>query len=156
MALVLSFCASAIAGSDDDSSLTTIHNIDLTGQDGPVGPNYSLTLFNVKKVKVPGSRAHVIFRQFAKRVRLEFEASGIPYGKYHIGVSRGCSGVESNWTHLHEMEQTSTHLATEKSLPNYALRKAAAAGQTVLQGMNVGLFQIKGKKSTLVDCKAIK
>lgn len=146
----------ALAGADDDSSLTTIHNIDLTGSDGPTGPNYSLTQFNVKKVMVPGSRAHVIFRQFAKRVRLEFEASGIPYGKYRIGVSRGCSGVESDWTRLHEMEQTSTHLATEKSLPTHALRKAAVAGQIVLQGMNVGLFQIKGKKSLLIDCKAIK
>ena len=156
LATIFAISVQAGAGPDDDSSLTTIHNIDLTGAEGPSAPNYSLTMFNVKKVKVPGSRAHVIFRQFAKRVRLEFEASGIPFGKYHVGVSRGCSGQADNWTKLHEMEQTSTHLATEKSLPAYALRKAAAAGQSVLQGMNVGLFQLKGKKPVLVDCQPIK
>jgi len=141
---------------DEDSSITTIHNIDLGQDSGPQGPNYTLIIFDVKKVKVPGSRAHVIFRQFNKRVRLEFEAAGIPKGKYRIGVSRGCSGNEDNWARLHEAEQSDTFLATEKSLPSHALRKAPVKNQTVLQGMNVGLFQVKGKKSTLVDCKPIK
>lgn len=146
----------AWAASDEDSSITTIHNIDLTKDSGPQGPNYSLIIFNVKKVNVPGSRAHVIFRQFAKRVRLEIEAAGIPKGKYHVGVSARCSPSEGAWTRLHEVEQTSTYLASEKSLPDFALREAPVKGQKVLTGLNVGLFQVKGKKSTLVDCKPIK
>lgn len=146
-------CFSAVA--QDDSSITTIHNIDLS-QEGPQGPNYTLIIFDVKKVKVPGSRAHVIFRQFSKRVRLEFESAGIPKGKYRIGIAAGCPANESQWTRLHEVRQTSTHLATEKSLPAYALRNAPANGQKSLKGMNVGLFQVKGKKAVLIDCKLIK
>lgn len=148
--------AGAARAADDDSSITTIHNIDLTQETGPQGPNYSLIIFNVKKLKVPGSRAHVIFRQFSKRVRLEFEAAGIPLGKYRVGVSRGCSPQESNWTRLHEMEQSDTYLATEKSLPQHALRTAPVKGQQVLKGMNVGLFHVKNKVAALVDCQPIK
>ncbi len=156
--LVLFFLLSSPVWADDkDSSLTTIHNIDLTAPEGPGGPSFVLILLDVKKVKVPGSRAHIIFRQFSKRVRLEFEASGIPYGKYKIGVhTSGCPANEKSWTILHEAVQESTHLATERSLPKHALRKAVVNGQTVLQGQNVGLFQIKGAKSILIDCKTIK
>lgn len=142
---------------DEDARMQTIHQIDLGKEESKSGDSYALMLFDVKKVKVPGSRAHIIFRQFAKRVRLEFEAAGIPKGKYKIGViNSGCPGSENRWNIVHEAIQESTFLATEKSLPKHALRKAPVAGQTVLQGMNVGLFQVKGKSSLLVDCKPIK
>lgn len=148
---------SPVWAEDRDSSITTIHNIDLTTNEGPSGPNYILILLDVKKAKVPGSRAHIIFRQFSKRVRLEYEASGLPHGKYKIGIHpTSCPKSEKLWTILHSATQESTHLATEKSLPKHALRKAVLPGQSVLLGMNVGLFQSRGAKTTLIDCKPIK
>lgn len=155
---ILLLLVSSLALADDkDSSITTIHNIDLTTNEGPSGPNYILILLDVKKAKVPGSRAHIIFRQFSKRVRLEYEASGLPFGKYKIGIHpTSCPRQEKHWTILHTATQESTHLATEKSLPKHALRKAPLPGQSVLLGMSVGLFQIKGAKSVLIDCKPIK
>lgn len=153
--LTLLITAAAFA-QDEDAKMQTIHQIDLGKEEPKSGDNYALMLFDVKKVKVPGSRAHIIFRQFSKRVRLEFEAAGIPKGKYRIGIHSGCPKSEKAWTILHEAFQESTFLATEKSLPKHALRKAPVSGQTILEGMNVGLFQVKGKNSLLVDCKPIK
>ncbi len=157
LTILLFLLPNAAWSQDDDAKIQSIHNIDLGQQDGPSGPNYSLIVLDVKKAKVPGARAHIIFRQFSKRVRLEFEASGIPYGKYRIGIREsGCPGSEKAWTILHEAEQSSTHLATEKSLPKHALAKPVTPDQTILRGMNVGLFQVKGKGSLLIDCKPIK
>jgi hypothetical protein len=151
------------AADDVDNSMSTIHKIDMT-DDSPKSPNYVLTVFDVKALRVPGSSAHAILRQLNKRVRAEFEATGIPKGKYKLAISLDCSGktrltfaaYKKTWTELHSFKMVSTHIATEKSHYEMSLRPSAQAKTSVLEGKALALFHIeKGGMFNRVDCKTI-
>ena len=154
--LILFFLFSAnVFADDEDSKTTTIQSIDLTGGDGPTAPNYSLLILDLQKLKAPSANGHLIFRQLRNRVRLEVTGNSFPKGKYSVGVSNGCSPNKSAWTHWHEVIVDSAYVASEKSLPKFALRKASR-GETLLEGKNAGLFRHQGKNAVLIDCKPIK
>ena len=143
----------AFADDDSDHSTTIIHNIDLSGPGGPQAPNYSLILFDVAKLKKPSANAHVIFRQLAKRVRVEFTGNSMPRGKYWLGYAEACSTNPSAWTHAHDFSVASAFIATEKSIQKASLRDKD--GHPVFEGKKVGLFKGSGKSSALIDCKTI-
>jgi len=133
-----------------DQSIGTIHKIDMS-DDKPKGPTYILVSLDLKRLKVSGAHGHSIVRQFTKRSRIEFEGSGLPKGKYALGVASSC---KSAITDLHQFEVTSTHVSTEKSLPKAALREPGN-GLLVLEGKFLIFSRFVKGKFEAVDCKAI-
>jgi hypothetical protein len=150
--LLLSMTLAIHAWADDsDSHFGSVQKIDL-GDEGPKSPNHLLLTMNLKKVK-PGALGQVIIYQFSKRVRLEFEAGGMPRGEYAMAVSSSCSLADyGKWTELHRFKVTSDHIQTEKSLPKASVREAKP-GILVLVGKSLGLFRVKPHQ--LIDCKPI-
>jgi hypothetical protein len=133
---------------DTDANFGSVHKIDLADE-GPQSPNHLLLSINLKRVK-PGALGQVIIYQFSKRVRIEFEAGGMPKGEYTLAVSPTCA--QPHWTELHRFTVTSDHIQTEKSLPKVSLRDAKP-GLLVLTGKSLGLFRVKPHQ--LIDCKPI-
>ena len=143
-----------------DQSIGTIHKIDLT-DDKPKAPSYILLVFDLKKLKVPGSHGHSIVRQFTKRCRIDFDGSGMPKGNYTLGVAPSCksgsltaAAYKSSVTELHRFNVSSTHVSTEKSLPKASLRDPGK-GLLVLEGKALMLFHSVKNKFEIVDCKSI-
>lgn len=161
LALLVSFSAHAQSHNEEvDQAIGTIHKIDMT-DDKPKAPNYTLIMFDVKKLKVPGARGYSILRQFAKRVRVEFVGDGVPKGKYALAVAAGCGGgtlsaaaYKSGWKQLHQFDNTSTHISTEKSQTDWALRPGDK-GKQILEGKSLGFFRINKDKFELIDCKPV-
>ncbi len=164
LAFLIIFAKASASGDDVDQAIGTIHKIDMT-DNTPKAPNYVLIIFDVKKVKVPGAHGHSILRQFAKRVRAEFEGAGLPKGPYRLAVASSCPAGENGpvsmshfkkiWTELHRFKVTSTHIATEKSQVDTTLRPGGK-GHLILEGKVLALFQeLKGDKILRVDCKPI-
>lgn len=139
---------------------TTIQPIDLADDHATpaTGPNYSLLLWDVKSLKVPGANSHVIVRQLSNRVRFELEGAGLPRGKYSLALG-SCDGGRSltvskykkGWKEVHSFQVDSYHVATEQSL-----QKATLRGPDSLEGKGLAFFRIQGSKYTRVDCKEIK
>lgn len=154
-------CAAAFA-QENDQKMTTIQKIDL-GDEAPKSPVFILTIFDVKKAKVPGSRAHAILRQMRKRTRVEFEAAGLPKGLWKLAYASTCPTGENgpislaqykkSWTELNEIKITSTHVSVEKSHMDKDLRPGGK-NKIVLEGKSLGLFQVLPHKKVLrIDCK---
>jgi len=146
-----------------DQAIGTIHKIDLADE-GPKAANHILVIMDLKRLKVPGARGHAIARQFTKRSRIEFEGSGLPKGKYSLAVSAECktgtlpaARYKSLLTELHQFSVTSTHIATEKSLPKASLRPPEKGGSDllVLEGKALTLFRIQKDKYEAIDCKVL-
>ena len=142
-----------LAGADDsDANFGSIKKIDLS-DDKPASPNHTLIMLNLKKVK-PGMLGQIILYQFAKRMRLEFEADGLPKGDYVLAVAPKCTAGDLGkaWTELHRFKSTSAHLQTEKSLTTTSLHESKPNTIT-LAGKSLALFKIK--PPLMVDCKLI-
>jgi hypothetical protein len=138
----------AQAADDTDSNFGQIKKIDLGDETKPA-PNHLLLTMNLNKVKA-GMLGQVIFYQFSKRVRLEFDAGGLPAGEYTMQLASSCTG--RSWTELHRFKSTSAHVQTEKSLPKYSLGEAKP-GFTLLMGKALALFRVQPR--LMVDCKTI-
>ena len=82
------------------------------------GPDFVVITLDLKKLKVPGAHGHVVLRQFRNRCRIEFEGSGLPKGSYTLARADSCHARSSD---LHVFSVSSTHAATEKSLPGAVL-----------------------------------
>ncbi len=147
--------------SDEESAIGSIHKIDMT-DNTPKAPGHVIVMMDLKKLKSAAAHGHVVFQQFAKRVRVEFEGSGLPKGKYSLAVSENCAGAaelgagpyKNNWTELHKFDSESDHIATEKSLPQATLR-AGGTAPLVLEGKSVALFRMKSGKYSKIDCKTV-
>ncbi len=139
----------AFAESDEENKVQNIKKMDLSEPDKPNGPGHTITMFDLKRLNVPGSHAHVVFNQLRKRVRIEFEGTGLPKGKYILGVAGNCSSQDfkRGWKERHRFASESTHVATEKAHYDLTLES--------LHGKAVGLFRADGGKTTFVDCKII-
>jgi hypothetical protein len=140
----------AARGEEEDNKVQDIKKIDLSQPDQASGPGHSIIIFDLKNLKVPGAHAHVVFNQLRKRVRIEFEATALPKGKYVIALDKNCSAhdFKRGWKELHHFTSESMHVATEKA--HYELTLAG------LQGQAVGLFKAGGGKTTFIDCKPIR
>lgn len=140
----------------------TIHKIDL-GDETPKSESFILTQFDVKKVKVPGARAHAIVRQMRKRTRAEFEGNGLPKGNYRLAYATSCPSGNSltaaqykNWRELLEVKIVSPHVSVEKSHPDIDLRPGGSAGN-FLEEKSLALFQRqKNGKFLKLDCQVLK
>lgn len=157
-----------LAAADDgerDSGVTTIKTIDMEAE-GPSpmqNAGHILLLFDVGKVKVSGAHAHAILRQLQKRVRVEFESSGLPKGRYALAWAEQCAGAgrlnlaqyKKRWNEIHHFQTTSTYIATEKSMAQTALRKGDRSSH-VLEGKALALFQVNKSQVELIDCKPIR
>lgn len=145
----LFFSLTAWCDDDEDNKVQDIKKIDLSAPDKPSGPGHSIIMFDLKNLKVPGANAHVVFNQLRKRVRIEFEGTALPKGKYLLAIANDCSSHEfkRGWKERHQFKSESTYVATEKA--HYDLTLAG------LKGKAVGLFKAEGGKTTLVDCKSI-
>lgn len=159
---VLAMLSAASFAQDNDQRMTTIQKIDL-GDDVPKSPVYILTIFDVKKAKVPGSRAHAILRQMRKRTRVEFEAAGLPRGVWKLAFANSCPAGENgpislaqykkSWTELNEIKIISTHVSVEKSHMDKDLRPGGK-NKIHLEGKSLGLFQVLPHNKLLrIDCK---
>ena len=143
---------------DTEADLNQVKEIDLSEErPGPANglkiPNHILLMLDLNKVKA-GQLAKVVFYQFSKRVRVEFEAAGLPKGEYILAVAAKCSPAQfgKSWTELHRFKSDAQQIQTEKSLPKATLREGKA-DLLVLGGKSLGLFRVK--PAQLVDCKAI-
>jgi hypothetical protein len=147
---------------DADQRMTTIQKIDL-GDETPKSPVYILTIFDVTKAKVPGSRAHAILRQMRKRMRVEFESAGLPKGEWKLAFASTCPAGENgpitsaqyakHWTELSDIKIKSTHVSAEKSHMDMDLRPGGQ-NKIVLEGQSLGLFQVLPHGKMLrIDCK---
>lgn len=159
---VLWLISVAAYAQENDQKMTTIQKIDL-GDEAPKSPLYILTIFDVKKAKVPGSRAHAILRQMRKRTRVEFEAAGLPRGVWKLAFASTCPAGENgpisvnqykkSWTELNEIKIVSTHVSVEKSHMDKDLRPGGK-NKIVLEGKSLGLFQVLPHDKVLrIDCK---
>src|SRR4051812_48756574 len=119
--LLLGIIASVHAMADEnEAGFGSVKKIDLT-ESGPARSNHVMVMLNLKKVK-PGSLAQVVFYQFSKRARIDFEGDGLPHGEYVLAVAPKCSSTrDKTWTELHRFKTTSAHVQNEKSLPNASL-----------------------------------
>jgi hypothetical protein len=162
--LVLSlFIYSGMALAQDvDSGVTAVHKINIGEEADQNDTNFIGFDLDVKRLKVPGSKANVILRQMTKRVRVEFEGAGIPRGKYTLAVSANCPSGRSvsegrykaDWTELHRFAVSTTHIETEKSAPDAALREG---GRLILFGKSFGFFKVgAGGALDVIDCKPVK
>ena len=138
--LLILLSSAQVWAEDIDQSIGSIHKIDMTDERAK-GPDFVVVTLDLKKLRVPGSHAHVILRQFRKRCRIEFEGSGLPKGSYTLAKADSCLG---NSTDLHSFSVSSTHAATEKSLPGAVLTEYLPK------------FLILKNKSGVVDCKAFR
>lgn len=155
--LIFAMIMSSTAFAVEENAIGTIHKMDMTDEGGPKAPNYILLILDVKKAKVPGARAHVILRQLRKRVRIEFEGTGLPKGKYKIGLADNCSkanNFKAGWTELQELKVISLHTITEKANFKLSLREPKP-GLTVVEGKALGLFRVNGSSIQNIDCKTI-
>lgn len=160
---ILIFASAPMHADDVDQRMTTIQKMDL-GDEAPKSPVYILTIFDVAKAKVPGSRAHAILRQMRQRVRVEFEAAGLPKGGWKLAFASSCVAGENapitlaqykrNWTELSDIKIKSTHVSVEKSHRNMDLRPGGE-NKIVLEGKSLALFQLLPHGKVLrIDCKA--
>lgn len=148
--------SSSVATADEDQSMGSIHKIDLENE-APSAPNYVLLVLDVKKAGVPGARAHVILRQLRKRVRIEFEGTGLPKGKYKLALAGTCANIKnykSGWTELQELSVIEQNTITEKANFQMSLREAKP-GLTVMEGKALGLFRVNKGAIQNIDCKTI-
>src|SRR5665213_2264461 len=146
------FSVPATWADDSDSNFGSIKKIDLSDE-APQAPDHLMITMNLNKVK-PGMLGQVILYQFSKRVRLEFEAGGLPKGEYALAVATKCSNgdYKKGWTEVHRFTSNSAHIQTEKSIPKASLE--AKPGFQVLTGKFLGLFRMKPQ--LLIDCQPIK
>ncbi|NJL23784.1 MAG: hypothetical protein HC902_00435 [Calothrix sp. SM1_5_4] len=76
---------------EESPSMGTIRPLDFENEK-PAEDSYKLIEFNFKKLKIPKAYGNSIVRQFSRRVRLEFEAAGLPKGSYTLAVAGRCAG----------------------------------------------------------------
>ncbi len=163
--LVSSSILATASEGERDSGITTIKTIDMEAESPTPAPSagHSLLQFDVSKMKVPGAHAHAILRQLQKRVRAEFESSGLPKGRYALAWAETCSGAgrlsaavyKKRWHEIHRFQTTSTYIATEKSMAQTSLRKGDQS-PNVLEGKALALFHVTKDLFELIDCKLVK
>lgn len=137
----------------------TIRKLDFDAPNKPDEATYKVVQFKITKPNV--AQAHVILRQFSRRVRVEFEGSGLPKGQYAIAISSGCekgqvkaARYKSVWRELHRFESNPVNIATEKSLPGASLRDPAS--ETRLEGKALALFKVSRGNYAVLDCQVVR